>query len=61
MEGTTEKEIVFRHKSVLLDEVLENLSIRANGTYVDGTLGGAGHAKEVCSRLKNGRFIGTDG
>ena len=50
MEGTTEKEIVFRHKSVLLDEVLENLSIRENGTYVDGTLGGAGHAKEVCSR-----------
>ena len=60
MEGTTEKEIVFRHKSVLLDEVLENLNIRENGTYVDGTLGGAGHAKEVCSRLKNGRFIGID-
>lgn len=60
MEGTTEKEIVFRHKSVLLDEVLENLNIREDGIYVDGTLGGAGHAKEVCNRLKNGRFIGID-
>ena len=41
-------EIVFRHKSVLLDEVLEQLNIQENGIYVDGTLGGAGHAKEVC-------------
>ncbi len=53
-------EIVFRHKSVLLDEVLEQLNIQENGIYVDGTLGGAGHAKEVCKRLKGGRFVGID-
>lgn len=55
-----EQEIVFRHKSVLLDEVLEQLNIREDGIYVDGTLGGAGHAGEVCKRLKGGRFIGID-
>lgn len=55
-----EPEIVFRHKSVLLYEVLEQLNIRPNGTYVDGTLGGAGHATEVCKRLRNGRFVGID-
>lgn len=60
MAETTEKEIVFQHKSVLLDEVIENLNIRPDGIYVDGTLGGAGHASEVCRRLKNGRFIGID-
>lgn len=58
MEEKTE--IVFRHKSVLLDEVLEQLNIQENGIYVDGTLGGAGHAKEVCKRLKGGRFVGID-
>lgn len=56
----TEQEIVFRHKSVLLDEVLEQLNIREDGIYVDGTLGGAGHAGEVCKRLKDGTFIGID-
>lgn len=56
----TEQEIVFRHKSVLLDEVLEQLNIREDGIYVDGTLGGAGHAGEVCKRLKGGTFIGID-
>lgn len=55
-----EQEIVFRHKSVLLDEVLEQLNIREDGIYVDGTLGGAGHAGEVCKRLKGGSFIGID-
>ena len=38
----------FKHKSVLLDETIEGLSIRPDGIYVDGTLGGAGHAGEVC-------------
>ena len=56
----TEQEIVFRHKSVLLDEVLEQLNIREDGLYVDGTLGGAGHAGEVCKRLKGGTFVGID-
>jgi len=55
-----EQKIVFRHKSVLLDEVLEQLNIREDGIYVDGTLGGAGHAGEVCKRLKGGTFIGID-
>ena len=55
-----EQGIVFRHKSVLLDEVIENLNIREDGIYVDGTLGGAGHAGEVCRRLKGGTFVGID-
>ena len=55
-----EQEIVFRHKSVLLDEVLEQLKIQENGIYVDGTLGGAGHAGEICKRLKGGMLIGID-
>ncbi len=55
-----QQEIVFRHKSVLLDEVLEQLNIREDGIYVDGTLGGAGHAGEVCKRLKGGTFVGID-
>ncbi len=51
----------FNHKSVLLDETIESLNINPDGIYVDGTLGGAGHATEVCKRLsKNGRFIGID-
>lgn len=51
----------FVHKSVLLDEVIEGLDIKENGTYVDGTLGGAGHAGHVCERLgTDGRFIGID-
>lgn len=51
----------FNHKSVLLDEVIEGLNIRENGIYVDGTLGGGGHAWHVCSRLgREGRFIGID-
>ncbi len=51
----------FEHKSVLLGETIENLAIRPEGTYVDGTLGGGGHAYEVLQRLSNlGRFIGID-
>lgn len=51
----------FKHVSVLLDETIENLDIKPDGIYVDGTLGGAGHAREVCKRLgENGRFIGID-
>ena len=51
----------FNHKSVLLDEVIEGLAIKPDGTYVDGTLGGAGHASHVCERLaEGGRFIGID-
>lgn len=51
----------FVHKSVLLEETIENLNIKPDGIYVDGTLGGAGHASVVCSHLsENGRFIGID-
>ncbi len=51
----------FKHVSIMLDEVIENLDIKADGIYVDGTLGGAGHAWHVCSHLNDkGRFIGID-
>ena len=41
----------FKHKSVLLEETIEGLNIKPDGIYVDGTLGGAGHAGEVCRKL----------
>ena len=51
----------FKHKSVLLDECIENLQIKPDGIYVDGTLGGGGHSYEICRRLSdNGRLIGID-
>lgn len=51
----------FAHVSVLLKETIEQLNIRPDGIYVDGTLGGGGHAFEVCKRLSDkGRFIGID-
>lgn len=51
----------FEHISVLLNETIDALDIKENGIYVDGTLGGAGHAYEVCKRLgAEGRFIGID-
>ena len=51
----------FEHVSVLLNECIEGLNIKPNGIYVDGTLGGAGHASVVCSLLnQDGQFIGID-
>ena len=51
----------FKHKPVLLEETIDGLAIRPDGIYVDGTLGGAGHAAQVCARLSaQGRFIGID-
>ena len=51
----------FKHTSVLLDEVLENLAIRPGGIYVDGTLGGGGHSYHILERLTwSGRLIGID-
>ncbi len=51
----------FKHKSVLLTEAIESLNIKPDGIYVDGTLGGGGHAYQVCKRLsEKGRFIGID-
>ena len=50
----------FNHYSVLLEETIENLNIKPDGIYVDGTLGGGGHAYHVCKRLETGRFFGID-
>ena len=52
--------MTFNHKSVLLNEVIESLNIKADGYYVDGTLGGGGHALEVVKRLGSGKLIGID-
>ena len=49
-----------RHVSVLLEECIENLNIKPDGIYVDGTLGLGGHSYEIASHLKNGRLIGID-
>ena len=51
----------FNQYSVLLNETIENLNIKPDGIYVDGTLGGGGHAYQVASRLsEKGRLIGID-
>ncbi len=51
----------FTHVSVLLEETIRELKIKKDGIYVDGTLGGGGHAYEVCKRLGDfGSFIGID-
>ena len=51
----------FQHKSVLLEETIEGLHIRPDGIYVDGTLGGGGHAYEIAKRLGDkGSIIGID-
>ena len=49
-----------RHVSVLLQECVENLNIRPDGIYVDGTLGLGGHSEAIASRLTTGRLIGID-
>ena len=50
----------YTHKSVLLDECIEGLAIRPEGTYVDGTLGRAGHSREIAKRLTTGRLVCID-
>lgn len=51
----------FKHTPVMLDECIENLNIKPDGIYVDGTLGGAGHSKVIASKLsKEGLLIGID-
>ena len=53
--------MAFGHVSVLLHETVDGLNVRPDGIYVDATLGGGGHAFEVCNRLNDkGRFIGID-
>lgn len=51
----------FKHTPVMLDECIENLNIKPDGIYVDGTLGGAGHSKVIASKLsKDGLLVGID-
>ena len=50
----------FSHRSVLLDECIENLNIDPNGIYIDGTAGGGGHSYEIAKRLTSGRLIAID-
>ena len=51
----------FKHKPVMLEECIQGLNIKENGIYIDGTLGGAGHSKEIAKRLsKEGVLIGID-
>lgn len=51
----------FKHKPVLLEECIQGLKIKENGIYVDGTLGGAGHSKEILRNLsEKGLLIGID-
>lgn len=50
----------FNHEPVLLKEVIEGLNIKEDGIYIDGTLGGAGHSKNIVKKLKNGLIIGID-
>lgn len=53
--------VEFKHDPVLLQEVLENLNIRPDGIYVDGTLGGAGHSYHIAEKLtQGGRLVGID-
>lgn len=50
----------FHHVSVLLEECIEGLDIKADGIYVDGTLGGAGHSSRIVQKLTSGKLIGID-
>ena len=51
----------FEHEPVLLEEVIKNLAIKKNGIYVDCTIGGAGHSKEIAKKLTSqGHLIGID-
>lgn len=50
----------FNHIPVLLNETIENLNIKEDGIYVDGTMGGASHSREIAKRLTTGRLIAID-
>lgn len=51
----------FSHKSVMLFECIDGLNIKPDGVYVDGTMGGAGHSKEIAKRIENnGLLVGID-
>ena len=51
----------FNHKSVMLEECIQGLNIKPDGIYVDGTMGGAGHSKEIAKKIsEKGLLIGID-
>ena len=61
LDSKTENNLEFNHYSVMLHETVDGLNIKEDGIYVDGTLGGGGHAEEVLKRLGDGgRYIGID-
>ncbi|MBO7403020.1 MAG: 16S rRNA (cytosine(1402)-N(4))-methyltransferase RsmH [Lachnospiraceae bacterium] len=51
---------VFKHISIMPEEVIKGLAIKPDGIYVDGTMGGAGHGQLICEQLETGRYIGID-
>lgn len=56
-----DKKIEFAHKSVLLEECIDNLNINPDGIYIDGTMGGAGHSFHIAEKLSDkGRLIAID-
>ena len=59
-QGYLEKNMDFKHISVLLDETINNLNIKPDGIYVDGTLGGGGHSLHIVRQLDKGRLICMD-
>lgn len=56
----TDMELNFSHRPVMLDECIENLAIKPDGIYVDGTAGGGGHSFAIASRLTTGKLIAID-
>lgn len=50
----------FNHISVLLNECIDSLNIKPDGVYIDGTVGGAGHSREIAKKLNNGLLIALD-
>ncbi len=52
--------MTFHHIPIMLDACIEGLMIKQNGIYIDGTLGGGGHAEAVLAKLEKGRLIGID-
>lgn len=50
----------FYHLPVLLEKCMEALSIKPSGTYIDATMGGAGHSEQIVKRLTTGKLIGFD-
>lgn len=50
----------FKHEPIMLNECIENLSIKKDGIYVDGTIGGAGHSSRIIEKIESGLLIGID-